>query len=125
MSQTAEPLECRVRDTSSVACANDALTGRPYAPLTMGHRERSKVMKRTIVIAGIAGALLVAPSVASAASVPQVRSQVVESQLVRSQLVRSQQVRSQVVRSQQVRSQVLRSQRAGVLRISQVHLQLR
>ena len=67
-------------------------------------------MKRTIVIAGIAGALLVAPSVASAASVPQVRSQVVDSQLVR---------------SQQVRSQVLRSQRAGVLRISQVHLQLR
>lgn len=96
----------------------------------MGHRERSKVMKRTVVIAGIAGALLVAPSVASAASLPQVRSQVVESQvvdsqLVRSQLVRSQVVRSQVVRSQQVRSQVLRSQRAGVLRISQVRLALR
>lgn len=72
-------------------------------------------MKRTVVIAGIAGALLVAPSVASAASLPQVRSQVVESQVVDSQLVRS----------QQVRSQVLRSQRAGVLRISQVRLALR
>ena len=87
-------------------------------------------MKRTIVIAGIAGALLVAPSVASAANVAQVKSQVVESQvvhsqLVRSQLVRSQVVRSQQVRSQQVRSQVLRSQRAGVLKISQVRLQLR
>ena len=92
-------------------------------------------MKRSIIALGIAGALLVAPSVASAASAPQVRPQVVDSQLVRSQLVRSQQVRSQLVdsqlvrsqlvRSQQVRSQVLRSQRAGVLKISQVHIKLR
>ena len=77
-------------------------------------------MKRIAIVLGIATAFFVAPSVANAGNVAQVRSQVVESQLVQSQLVRS-----QLVRSQQVRSQVLRSQRAGVLRISQVHLQLR
>ena len=91
-------------------------------------------MKRTIVIAGIAGALLVAPSVASAASVPQVRSQVVDSQLVRSEVVSSQLVRPQLVRRQVARQQIvrqvvrpglLRSQRASALRISEHLLHLR
>jgi hypothetical protein len=100
----------------------------------MGHRERSQVMKRSIVVIGIAGALLVAPSVASAASVPQVRSQVVDSQLVRSQLVRPQLVRPQLVRQQVSHQQVVRqvvrpglvkAERASALRISVHLLQLR
>ena len=91
-------------------------------------------MKRSIVIFGIAGALLVAPSVASAASVPQVRSQVVDSQLVRSELVRPQLLRPQLVRQQVARQQVVRqvvrpglvrAERAGALRISVHFLQLR
>ena len=86
-------------------------------------------MKRTVITLGVVGALLVAPSVASAANVAQVRSQVVESQVVRSQVVRSQVVRQQVVRQvvrpALVRSQLLRSQRASVLELSQIRIQLR
>ena len=75
-------------------------------------------MKRSIVIVGIAGALLVAPSVASAASVPQVRSQVVDSQLVRSQLVRPQLVRPQLVRQQVSHQQIVRQVvRPGLLQL--------
>ena len=72
-------------------------------------------MKRIAIVLGIATAFFVAPSVANAGNVAQVRSQVVESQLVQSQLVRS-----QLVRSQQVRSQ-----RASVLRLSQLRAPLR
>jgi hypothetical protein len=77
-----------------------------------------QVMKRTVVVLGIAAALFVAPSVANAASAPQVRSQVVESQVVESQLYRSQVVR-QIVRPQLVKQQ-FRSQRASALSVSQL-----
>jgi hypothetical protein len=95
-----------------------------------GRRERSKVMKRSVIALGIGAALLVAPSVANAASVPQVRSQVVDSQLTRSeQLLRPQLVRRQVARQQIVRQVVrpglVRSERVSALRISEHLLQLR
>jgi hypothetical protein len=98
----------------------------------MGHRERSQVMKRTVITLGVVGALLVAPSVASAANVVQVRSQVVESQVLRQQVVRQvvdsqvlrQQVVRQVVRPAHVTSQ-LKSQRANALKLSQIRIQVR
>ena len=86
------------RVTFESRCAHDAATGRPYAPLTMGHREEEQGHEAQHHRSRHRGALLVAPSVASAASAPRVRSQVVDSQLVRSQLVGSQLVRSQPVR---------------------------
>jgi hypothetical protein len=89
-------------------------------------------MKRTVITLGVVGALLVAPSVASAASVPQVRSQVVEPQVLRQQVVRQvvepqvlrRQVVRQVVRPAHVTSQ-LKSQRANALKLSQIRIQLR
>jgi hypothetical protein len=73
----------------------------------MDPRREEQVMKRTVVIVGILAAFLVAPSVANAGNVAQVRPQVVESDLVRSQVVEQQVVR-QVVRQQVVRQVVSR-----------------
>jgi hypothetical protein len=119
--------KCRALDTRNVALANDAERRRPYAR-PMDHGERSQVMKRTAIALGIVSALLVAPSVASAANVSQVRSEVVRSHVFRSQIVDSQVYRQQVVR-QIVRPGVvrpqLRSQRASALNVSQNRLRLR
>ena len=81
-------------------------------------------MKRIAIALGtvVVTVFLVAPSVAGAGNVAQVRSQV-RPQVVESQIVESQVVR-QVVRQGLVRQQV-RSQQARVLRLSPLRAQIR
>src|SRR4026207_2007118 len=64
----------------------------------MESTKKEPVMKRIAIVLGIATAFFVAPSVANAGNVAQVRSQVVEPQLVQSQLARSQLGRAQAGR---------------------------
>ena len=69
--------KCRARDIRNVARANDAgEAGGPARP--MDHGERGESGHRRAITLGVVGALLVAPSVASAANVPQSESQVVD-----------------------------------------------
>jgi hypothetical protein len=82
---------------------------------------KEHTMKRIAIIAGIAAALGVAPSVAGAANVPQVSSV----QVAKQQIHLVQRAQAQRVVAQKASAQRATAQRAGVLRVSLLSAQLR